>query len=282
MLSSVNNAAAEALGVLSGAIKVGSLKPEFSVGWNETTDRAKGYFESSWGNPKSWREVILQGPYFHVATPFATERNESMLSNHDYSALDLEVLPSIAIPATEYKPIYGERPPRAASSCRIPRPTTAPTAPGCSNATTRASRSARRRSATTTGVMWRRMAATTGERTLIPAIYPPGAAMSTRSSLGFHREVGVTRRRCGRCRHCSGDFVIRSTVSVDIHDLCNQPTSADPQHRMPSLSAVVLRTLRLNCLTDAYAGLWRRCTTRPVSPRRLGRRTRTSQPYGPR
>src|SRR5690625_5237773 len=87
MLSSVNHAAAEALAVLSRVLKVGSLHPEFSRGWDETLDRAKGYFKSSWGAPSSWRDVILQGPYFHVGNPLATERNETMASNRDYSAL---------------------------------------------------------------------------------------------------------------------------------------------------------------------------------------------------
>ncbi|MFP3361842.1 hypothetical protein R0K17_31535, partial [Planococcus sp. SIMBA_143] len=69
MLSSVNRAASEVLTLLARSAKVGSLRPEFSSGWHETSDRAKGLFESSWGVPASWRDVILQGPYFHVGTP---------------------------------------------------------------------------------------------------------------------------------------------------------------------------------------------------------------------
>src|SRR5699024_5845996 len=109
MLSSVNHAAAAVLETLSRATKVGSLDPQFSRGWHESGDRAKGRFESRWGAPDSWKDVILQGPYFHAGNPFAAERNETMSSNLDYSPLDLEVLPASAIPATEYKPIYGTR-----------------------------------------------------------------------------------------------------------------------------------------------------------------------------
>ncbi|MGO2314023.1 MAG: restriction endonuclease [Brachybacterium tyrofermentans] len=258
MLSSVNNAAAEALGVLSGAIKVGSLKPEFSVGWNETTDRAKGYFESSWGTPKSWREVILQGPYFHVATPFATERNESMLSNRDYSALDLEVLPSTAIPATEYTPIYGEK--TTASGELVPDTSTYDRAYG-SWVLERDNEGKSKRTTPVRDhyrVMRRRMAATTGERTLIPAIYPPGAAhVHPVHSLGFSpAEVGSLAAAAGAMSSLLGDFVIRSTVSGDIFmSAINRLPQIPNTHTLAS--AVVLRTLRLNCLTDAYAGLWR-------------------------
>src|SRR5699024_12279494 len=106
MLSSVNHAAAAVLETLSRATKVGSLDPQFSRGWDESIDRTKGRFESCWGAPDSWQDVILQGPYFHVGHPFAAERNETMSSNLDYSALDLEVLPASAIPATEDKPLY--------------------------------------------------------------------------------------------------------------------------------------------------------------------------------
>src|SRR5699024_1517264 len=106
MLSSVNHAAAAVLETLSRATKVGSLEPQFSRGWDESIDRAKGRFESRWGAPDSWKDAILQGPYFHVGNPFSAERNETMSSNLDYSALDLEVLPAPAAPATEYKPLY--------------------------------------------------------------------------------------------------------------------------------------------------------------------------------
>src|SRR5699024_3834327 len=92
MLSSVNHAAAEALATLSLVPKVGSLRSEFSSCWHESSCRAIGYFASRWGVSSRWRDVILQGPYFLVGNPCASERNESMSSNLDYSAVDLEVL----------------------------------------------------------------------------------------------------------------------------------------------------------------------------------------------
>src|SRR5699024_7238372 len=109
MISSVNHAAAVALEVLSKTTKVSALAPHFSSGWHESGDRAKGRFESHWGAPESWEGVILQGPNLHVGNPFFGERNPGMGSPHDYSALDLETLIESAIPATEYKPLYGEK-----------------------------------------------------------------------------------------------------------------------------------------------------------------------------
>src|SRR5699024_3182040 len=176
MLSSVNHAAAAVLEILSRATKVGSLDPQFSRGWDESIDRAKGRFESRWGAPDSWKDVILQGPYFHVGNPFATERNESMGGNQDYSSHDLEVLPASAIPATEYKPLYETY--RAKSGEQVESTVSYDTAYGWWQAGTGTEGDAVRevRVRDHYRVTWRAMAASTGERTLISAVVPPGAA----------------------------------------------------------------------------------------------------------
>src|SRR5699024_1176354 len=258
MLSSVNHAAAEALAKLSLALKVGSLHPEFSRGWDESLDRAKGYFESRWGVPSRWRDVILQGPYFHVGNPCASERNESMSSNLDYSAVDLEVLSQSAIPATEYKPIYGEK--TTATGELIPDTSSydraygswvlEPGGEGKPDRTTPVRDHYR--------VMWRAMAATTGERTLIPAIFPPGVAhVFTAYCFGLpgHEPcelVAVT----GSLMTLLADFLMRSSVSA--HSL-GEAASRAPLIAVshPLFSCLAVRALRLNCLTDAYADLWK-------------------------
>lgn len=257
MLSSVNRAAAEVLAVLAQSPKVGSLRPEFSVGWNETTDRAKGYFESRWGTPSSWRDVILQGPYFHVGNPFATERNRTISSNRDYSAVDLDVLPASAIPATEYKPIYSEK--SAASGELVPDTSTYDRAYG----SWVLERDGEGKPTRTTPVrdhyrvIWRRMAATTGERTFIPAIYPPGTAhVFTANSLAFPGEgaLGIVLVEAASSALIS-DFLMRASVSGDIlGPSVSRIPRLDRGHRLAP--AAILRTLRLNCLTDAYSELW--------------------------
>ena len=55
---------------------------QFSRGWDESRDRKKGYFESRWGVPQSWNDVILQGPHLHVATPMYKIPNPTMKNNH--------------------------------------------------------------------------------------------------------------------------------------------------------------------------------------------------------
>lgn len=258
MLSSVNRAAADVLSRLAKVEKVGALAPQFSVGWNETTDRAKGYFESRWGAPNSWRDVILQGPYFHVANPFAAERNQTMSSNLDYSALDLEVLPSTAIPATEYTPIFDEK--STANGELVPDTSTYDRAYG-SWAIERDSEGKPTRTAPARDhyrVMWRRMANRTAERTLIHAIYPPGTAhVHPVHSMGFtSMKPGALARAEAAMSSLLADFVIRSTVSGDIFmSAINRLPQIPADHQLAP--AAIFRTLRLNCLTDAYEELWR-------------------------
>ena len=62
MVYTVNQAAARALEKLAKAARIGSLGLSFSPGWHEKNDRTRGYFESEWGQPEDWEDVILQGP----------------------------------------------------------------------------------------------------------------------------------------------------------------------------------------------------------------------------
>src|SRR5699024_6878148 len=211
------------------------------------------------GAPDSWMDVILQGPYFHVGNPFAAERNETMSSNLDYSALDLEVLPASAIPATEYKPLYA----------------TMTTADGEAVADTSVYDAAygtwryqvEREGRTVTEetpvrdhyrVMWRTMAASTGERTLVPAVFPPGAAhVDLVCSFGFP-QAGARGlvAALGSMATLLSDYFIRSTTGKHIRSPEARRIPLAPLEH-PLAPMLALRTLRLNALTTAYADLWR-------------------------
>ena len=104
MVYTVNSSAADVLATLSRQPRAGSLDLEFSRGWDESRDRKKGYFESRWGVPQSWNDVILQGPHLYVATPMYKSPNPTMKNKQDWSATDFETLARDAIPVTAYKP----------------------------------------------------------------------------------------------------------------------------------------------------------------------------------
>lgn len=236
MVSTVNSAAARTLEKLASQPRLSDLNLQFSSGWNETTDFNNGVFTKRWGS-SSWEEAILQGPHIHVSTPLYKQPNETMKHNQDWTSTDLETLPTNVQPVTQYKPA-GDR----AAYDRLY------THWGDSPA-----RDHYR-------VFWRRMAAITGERTLISAILPPGAGhVNPVYECGSPKHNTKTIALTGASlSSLLTDFQVRVRSRADIHfsDLILLP-SLDQSHTLAN--ALVLRTLRLNCISGAYAGLWEQC-----------------------
>jgi hypothetical protein len=102
MVYPVNRASSRVLEKLSKAPRVRELGLQYSSGWNETIDRQKGYFEVGSTVPASWDDVILQGPHFTVANPFAKQPNPTMKNNLDWTEIDLEALQGPFVPRTSY------------------------------------------------------------------------------------------------------------------------------------------------------------------------------------
>ena len=233
MVYTVNRAVADVLTTLARQPRVGSLGLEFSAGWNETTDRKKGYFELRWGAPTSWRHAILQGPHLFVATPMYKSVNPTMRSKGDWSATDFEALPADAVPITAYKPI-GNRNRYDADYDHWN------------------SVSAR----TYYRIAWRCMAANVGERTLISAIIPPGTA-----HVDGIFSAGLPGRADEKLSALSGflssliaDFSIRSAPKGHIRAATINRLPVIIDH--PLQPSLVLRTLRLTCVSDVYTDLW--------------------------
>lgn len=163
MVFTVNRSASDVLQRLTAVPTLRECNPQFSRGWDETFGRRDGYFETRWGRTESWDDVILQGPYFHVGNPFYAIRNASMKSNRDYTEVDLEAMPADGLPVTEYKPIHETNEDGSVSTERYDR------AYGFWDVSDPRHSSETRRVPVRSQfrVMWRRMAAATGERTLI-------------------------------------------------------------------------------------------------------------------
>ena len=234
MVYTVNTAVGDVLATLARHPRAGSLGLEFSPGWHEANDRRKGYFESRWGVPRSWNDVILQGPHLYVATPMYKSPNPTMKSKGDWSATDFEALPSDAIPVTAYKPT-GNRDRYDADYTQW--------SSGPARAYYR--------------IAWRAMAANVGERTLIPALIPPGAAHPN-GVFSVGRPEGSRESLCavsGFLSSMIADFTVRAAPKSGIYlpTINRLPVLLDH----PLQTALVFRTLRLNCLTKAYAVLWR-------------------------
>ena len=236
MVYTVNRETSDALGKLARNHRIGEVGLSFSQGWNETTDYNKGFFESRWGPVSSWDDVILQGVHLFVGTPLYKSPNKTMLHNQDWSATDFETLASDAMPVTSYKPA-GDRGKYDAAYGKW----------GTENQYS--PRDFYR-------VAWRNMAANTGERTLIAAIFPPGVAhINGVTSAGSLENLAAVVRTAGALSSLVLDFSLRVAPKSTI--------TAGTLRRLPIAENAILdgflalRTLRLNCVTDAYADLWR-------------------------
>src|SRR5699024_7541303 len=104
---------------------------------------------------------------------------------------------------------------------------------------------------------WRKMAATTGERTFIAALFPPGTAhIDGVASFGFPSAAQSTLIGVAAgTSTLAADFFMRSTAGANLRE--------PEARRLPTIrtdhalfSAAALRTLRLNAFTTAYADLW--------------------------
>ncbi|PRZ08594.1 hypothetical protein BCE75_101286 [Isoptericola sp. CG 20/1183] len=276
MVYAVNRATISVLDKVAEAPRIGSLALEFSQGWNETTDFKKGYFGKEWDIADSWGDAILQGPHLHVANPAYKTPNESMKSNLDWSVVDLEELAPRAIPATSYKP-RGDRAAYDAAYTHWTRDVvlgpdgnpvddipavdpkyicdveTATLADGTAVRTETISSRAFYR------IAWRKMAANTGERTLIPAIIPRDCAPThgltcVGSPRGSQRDLVVC---AGSLASLLSDFTVRVAPKANI--LMSTVSALAEVVSGPWGMAIALRALRLNCVTDAYADLWAEC-----------------------
>jgi hypothetical protein len=255
MIYTVNSSAADVLATLSRHPRIGSLDIEFSRGWDESIDRKKGYFESGWGVPRRWDDAIIQGPHLYVATPMYKSPNPTMKHNQDWSATDLEALPTDAIPATAYKPAGS----RARYDADYTQWESGP------------ARSYYR-------VAWRRMAASTNERTLIPAVIPPGAAHPNAVfCIGIPRDLKSLCSIEGAFSSLILDFAVRAGMKADIYLPTIQRLPVIVDH--PLQDELVIRTLRMNCVTDAYADLWHEVYREEfMSDRWAGGRSRPNRP----
>lgn len=238
MLYTVNRTTADVLDKISQRTRIKDLGLQFSLGWDETAARKKGLLEAEWGVPHSWRTAILQGPHLYVSNPMYKRPNASMLHNQDWQETDLESIPTEFLPETIYK---------------IAR-NLSELLPAYPNWEIGGSRNP---TASFYRVAWRSMAAPTGERTLAPALIPPGAMHLTQSvySAGFPGGPRIALvEATGWLSSLVADLFVRAAPKSS---LPKSIINRIPYARNVYLTAeLCIRALRLNCVTSAYADIW--------------------------
>lgn len=231
MLYPVNRGSATVLAKLSRASRLTDVGFEWSAGWHETADRARGFFKAASSIPETWNEVILQGPHITVATPLVKQPNPTMRSKADYSLIDLDSIDENFVPRTNYQPAK----PYSDYIAAYPR-------------------WHGKSSADLFRLAWRRMGQSVNVRTLHAAIIPPGpchihgvvtASFPTSTDLvtasGFWSSLAV-------------DFFVKV---AGVSELNQGVIRRLPHIRNHVLQPeLMLRALRLNCLVRPYAPLW--------------------------
>lgn len=231
MLRPVTNASQAVLAKLASAPRFAAVPFEWTGGWHESADRSAGFFVNRSAVPEALEDVILQGPHISVAAPLFQQPNPTMRSNRDYSPVDLESLRDRLSPRTSYQ----RAKPTPQYLAGYPRWSGIP-----------ANRFFR--------IAWRAMADVMTVRTVHAAILPPGPThvlslfSATTTSL---RDVAIS---AGMWASLSVDFFakVAGKANLKFDDVRRFP---HPQAH-PLVSELILRALRLNCLTADYRPLW--------------------------
>ncbi|MFF4766348.1 hypothetical protein ACFY1V_07490 [Streptomyces sp. NPDC001255] len=285
LLFPVSTAEASAIEALADyPVRLEDFSPEIARGYDESGAKKKNLIDYNRPAPATgkeyqpdrWRGVILKGIQLGVATS-AFKRYDA--NTNDPYGVDLVRLPSDFVPSSAYVRVPG----RSEAYLREQERWTDYHALDCmkssSKAIARARRQvayaeripeekvtqsqveavliqrAQRRYVTFHRLAWRRQVAPDTERALYAALVPPGTAhIHAVHSLAMP-EQRDTVLIGGFWASLPLDYFLRVTGRGDLQAKGAKAMPA-PAPNHPLSSALLLRTLRLNCLTRAYADLW--------------------------
>lgn len=244
MIYSVNTEAFRVLQKISTSQRVRTLNVQVFSGWNETTTRKKGLFDSSWQRPIVFDEVILQPRHVGVnCFPFKEPQTNST-NESDWLEVDLEQINESFKPTTIYYPLVDLR----AFNENYPK---------YRRGEFEKSSSAFFR------VGYRERSKLSNSRTLLSAIIPEGAThVNSVNSIVLDSDEQVILL-AGVMSSFLADFFVRS---IGNEHIIRSTIEVLPLPENPRLTALLMApVLKLNCLTSAYAPLWERVTGTPWS-----------------
>lgn len=196
LLRPVTTADLGALDVLAAqSTRLADHEYSWSSGWHEKGAKEAGTIRWETAHPLDWENVVLQGPHFTVATPFAKQPREKCRNNQDYDDWDLEQLPARVIPRTNYQRDCDRDTYVARLNHWQGHPFT-----------------------DQWRVAWRRMTQPGLERSLHAALVPPGPAhVHTAHSLACHSNEH-TARLAGLWATLCLDYLVKVSGKADVQD----------------------------------------------------------------
>lgn len=182
--------------------------------------------------PQDW---VLSGPHFFVANPFYKTPRKNCNTPRAYDNIDLQTLPDDYLPRTNYLPMVD----RAEYLRRTPRVSWVEPGETQGKLVTEFYR-----------LVFRNMLSNSGERTMLPAITPPGSAHIHPVNSSAFKNVGDLALTLAITSSLVGDFFVKSTGRAMLYQLWT--LLPWPQ----SQSTLASRAMALSCLTTHYAALW--------------------------
>jgi hypothetical protein len=267
----------KAIGALANVERrLASLIPQMSRGYDEANAKKAGLIRWETSDPGDWAEVILRGPQINIATPIAKQPPNT---KHTDKPVDLASLSDSAVARTDYlratDPVTYQRAQDRWLDGRVFSELMASSAKVADARAWLAKaqsidqedvspeqiedhlrQESMRRYTEFYRVAWREMIPASTERSLFPALIPPGPAHihAVRSmALSSNRTTALV---AGFWATIPLDYALRigGRGHLDVADARTMPVPA-LDHLLSE--ALLLRALRLNCLTTAYDALWR-------------------------
>jgi len=232
LLRPVTTADLEALSVLADQpVRLADHEYRWTRGHEEDRAKKDGTIHWETAIPASWDEVILQGPHFTVGTPFAKQPNENCRHRQDYSDWNIESLDQICIPRTNYQRSCD----KADFISRVDYWSGIPSTSSWRH-------------------IHREMTYAGLERSVQGCLLPPGPThVHTCLSYGFS-DLSDLGRWAGLLASVPVDYLFKASGASHVadHQLSRLPLPRPTPYDL----SLLLRTLRLNCLTRDYAPLW--------------------------
>ncbi|MET9779523.1 class I SAM-dependent DNA methyltransferase [Nocardiopsis alba] len=212
--------------------RLGGELPDISRGFDEANAKKEGVIRWNTKTPESLEFVVMQGPHIAQATPFSKQPNIPCKTNRDWSALRPSAMSDHVVPASNYEilspiddyvksqDVWGED--NFTSFYRL---------------------------------AWRRMIPFDTGRSLFAAVIPPGP-----NHIDAVHSMRVCDNRStvlnsGFWASLPLDYLLRITGRSDLRvaDAYKMPA---PGVGHPLEEALMVRTMRLNCMTSSYKKLW--------------------------
>ena len=195
---------------------------------DETVTRETAFTYS----PADW---VLSGPHFYVANPFSKTPRRICNTPLAYDCIDLESIPDNYLPRTNYRPMAD----RTEYLRRTPRVSWIDPGHSAPRSVTDYHR-----------LIFRNMLSQSGERTLIGCLIPKGSAHIHGAQSNVFADEAALCAASSITSSIVADFYIKSTGRSNLF------ASWVTLPLLPSDPRLVIRTLALQCVSNAYAELW--------------------------